>query len=68
MKMNDVRALARERGVKIGNLSKIMAIRKIQLSEGNFDCYGRAQSGYCDQHGCLFIDDCLRATDTGEPC
>ena len=60
MKMQAVRALAKARGVKIGSLSKIDAIRAIQTAEGNFDCYARAGEGYCDQRDCLFREECLR--------
>ena len=34
-------------------------IRKKQLKEGNFDCFGRA-GGYCDQSGCKYNKWCLR--------
>ena len=60
MKMQAVRALAKEKGVKIGSLSKIEAIRAIQTAEGNFDCFARAGEGYCDQHVCLFREECLK--------
>ncbi len=60
MKMQAVRSLAKERGVKIGNLSKIDAIRALQAAEGNFDCFARAGEGYCDQDGCLFRELCLK--------
>lgn len=33
--------------------------RKRQLKEGNFDCFGKAYSGYCDQFDCLYRELCL---------
>ena len=33
-------------------------IRKKQLKEGNFDCFGKA-GGYCDQFGCKYRRWCL---------
>jgi hypothetical protein len=65
MKMHEVRALARSMGVKIGGLSKVEAIRKLQRAEGNFDCFGRAANGYCDQTGCLFHEECLSVSRQG---
>ncbi|HOV86449.1 MAG TPA: hypothetical protein PLM79_08805 [Syntrophobacteraceae bacterium] len=32
--------------------------RKRQISEGNFDCFGRSQ-GYCDQSACKYREICL---------
>jgi predicted xylose isomerase-like sugar epimerase len=64
MNMKDVRALAKDKGVKIGSLNKVQAVRAIQLVEGNFDCFARAVDGYCDQQGCLFHDDCLKLSST----
>ncbi len=61
MKMNDIRELARERSVKMPfGVSKVRAIRLIQLSEGNLDCFARAVEGHCDQNGCLFYEECLK--------
>lgn len=38
---------------------KIQDIRKRQREEGNFDCFARASSGYCDQTGCKYHDECV---------
>lgn len=34
-------------------------VRARQIKEGNFDCFGRAASGYCDQGRCLYRQECL---------
>jgi hypothetical protein len=61
MKMQDVRDLGRARGLRFGvGMTKVQAIRAIQRNEGNFDCFARAGSGYCDQVNCLFRTECLR--------
>ena len=39
--------------------SKIERIRAIQLAEGNFDCYAKADRGECDQVECSWRNDCL---------
>lgn len=58
MNMNQVRSLARDRGVNPGKLTKPTLIKTLQQKEGNFDCFGSA-NGYCDQLGCLWREDCL---------
>jgi hypothetical protein len=67
MNMKDVRALAKDKGVKVGGLTKVQAVRAIQLAEGNFDCFARAVDGYCDQRGCLFHDECLKLSTPDGP-
>jgi len=57
--MNDVRVLAREHGINSVRKSKADLIREIQLAEGNFDCFGTATAGICDQINCLWREDCL---------
>ncbi|GMR08891.1 MAG: SAP domain-containing protein [Gammaproteobacteria bacterium] len=61
MQVQAVRELARDRGIKPGKLNKLNLIRVIQVSEGNFDCFATAKSGYCDQQDCLWRDDCFSA-------
>jgi len=59
MKIQKIRTIAKEKGIKTSNLIKPELIRAIQKSEGNFDCYGSATSGFCDQVNCLWRKDCL---------
>lgn len=59
MKMPEIRELARTLGVRVAGMTKTEAVRAIQLAEGNFDCFGRASSGYCDQIACLYREDCM---------
>lgn len=40
-------------------LARVEAVRLEQRTEGYFDCFGRAASGYCDQGGCVFHAECL---------
>lgn len=62
MIMQEIRDLARDRGLKPAKLKKIELVRKIQKEEGNFDCFASALDGYCDQPKCLWRDDCLEAS------
>ena len=41
---------------------RIRAVRTRQEAEGNFDCYGRADAGFCDQAGCMFRDECIEVS------
>lgn len=43
----------------LGMAQRIEEVRMGQREEGNFDCFGRAQSGFCDQDACSFRSDCL---------
>jgi ribulose kinase len=59
MKMQDIRKIAKEIGLKSGKLSKTLLVKQIQVSEGNFDCFASASNDYCDQKNCIWQEDCL---------
>lgn len=59
MKMEDIKAVAKKKCVKPGRMRKAELIRTIQRAEGNFDCFGTAKTGICDQLNCLWRKDCL---------
>jgi hypothetical protein len=59
MKISEIRKIAWQRGIVHAGIEKNDLIRAIQRAEGNFDCYGSAVNGYCDQEGCLWREDCL---------
>lgn len=68
MKIQEIRAIAKKKGVKFSaRMKKPDLIRAIQKSEGNFDCFGTAASGFCDQTECAWLSDCLEesATEAG---
>ncbi|MFP4258967.1 MAG: hypothetical protein ACLFRE_08170 [Desulfovermiculus sp.] len=66
--MQDVRDLGRKNGLRFGvGVTKVEAIRAIQRAEGNFDCFARAGSGYCDQLSCLFRAECLSLSQCSVP-
>ncbi|MCU0589686.1 MAG: hypothetical protein MUF52_16245 [Syntrophobacteraceae bacterium] len=58
MKIQDIRARAKEIGINSFGKTKAELIRAIQKAEGNFDCYGTA-TDYCDQLDCSFRSPCL---------
>ncbi|WP_243367784.1 hypothetical protein [Fundidesulfovibrio soli] len=45
-------------GVVMLTALRVKVIRERQRKEGHFDCFGRAVSGYCDQHQCVYHDEC----------
>lgn len=60
MTIQEVRSLAKSKGVKtVNTMKKAEIIRTIQRAEGNFDCFGRASSGFCDQAECSWKEDCF---------
>ena len=59
MTLKDIKEMAKEKGVKVGKMNKDEIIRAIQRAEGNFDCFGSADSGDCSQGDCLWRADCL---------
>jgi hypothetical protein len=58
MKMHDVKAKAKECGLKPGKMKKEALIRAIQEHEGNFPCFGSAIE-HCSQEDCCWREDCL---------
>ncbi|MDT8318148.1 MAG: SAP domain-containing protein [bacterium] len=59
MTLTEVKKMAKNVGVKAGTMKKDELIHAIQLAEGNFDCFGKAE-GSCDQEACSFRSDCLK--------
>jgi hypothetical protein len=58
MNMQEIRKLARDRGLKPGKSTKLRLVREIQRQEGNFDCYATDTEGQCNQSNCLWHRDC----------
>lgn len=59
MKLREIKVIAKAKGIDARNLKKAELIREIQKSEGNFDCFGSAISGFCDRADCVLREDCL---------
>ncbi len=58
MNMTDIKAIAKERGVKIGRLKKAELVRSIQKAEDNPECFCTSFSDQCGQEGCLWREIC----------
>ena len=61
MKLQEIRAIAKQHQVNSSRLSKNELIHAIQRQEGNFDCFGTALNGACDQTECSWREDCFDA-------
>lgn len=61
MQMQDIRTIAKTLEIKSSRMGKAELIRAIQRQEGNFDCFGSASNGHCDQGGCQWREDCIPA-------
>jgi hypothetical protein len=59
MNIKQITNIAKKHGIKPNKLKKADLIRTIQLKEGNFDCYGTATIGECDQAQCAWRKDCF---------
>lgn len=59
MTLKEVKEKAKNYDIKVGRMKKDEIIRSVQRAEGNFDCFGTALSGNCNQPECLWRDDCL---------
>lgn len=60
MNLKEIKDMAKSQGIKVGNMKKENIIRYIQRAEGNFDCFGTATAGECDQMNCIWRGDCLK--------
>lgn len=58
MKLEEIRQIARERGVKTGKLKKDETIRAIQSDEGNDACFASGRAALCGQAECLWREEC----------
>lgn len=59
MKMQQVQHIARSHGLNCGRVTKQQLIMNIQAAEGNFPCFATAFDFECDQHDCLWRQDCF---------
>lgn len=58
MNMQEIRTIAKERGVKSSNLKKAELVQALQSSEGNEPCFGSGKAADCRQMECLWKADC----------
>ena len=61
MKMQEIRELAKGKGVATGKLKKTELIKSIQKAERYSDCYATPYGRECNQVNCLWREDCMKA-------
>ncbi len=61
-----IEELAERLKVDIEGLNLVEAVRLLQRLEGNFDCFARSESGFCDQKECLFYVECMENSSKSE--
>jgi hypothetical protein len=59
MKLEDIKVIARGRGIKPGKMKKTELVRSIQEDEGNSACFNTGYAAACGQLTCLWRDDCV---------
>lgn len=65
MNMQEIRGIAIDYGIKPSGMNKVKLIHRIQLNEGNFNCFATASNGECDQMNCKWRNDCFTAAKKG---
>jgi hypothetical protein len=58
MKVEEIKVIAGQRGVKVGKMKKSEIVRAIQDAEGNPTCFDTAKADVCGQTICLWRQDC----------
>lgn len=53
------KAPAKKKNSQEAMLARVESVRLTQRQEGHFDCFGRADSGYCDQGFCAHHAECM---------
>jgi hypothetical protein len=60
MKIEQIREIAKQKGITPGKMKKVELIRTIQSTEGNPQCFLTEQKYSCGEHACWWKADCTR--------
>jgi len=58
MKIQDIKVIAKKKGVNAGKMEKTDLIRAIQIAEGNNACFATSSVQTCGQMNCQWRADC----------
>lgn len=58
MKIDEIKAIAKQHHIKAGKATKSDLVRLIQQAEGNSPCFDSNRSKECGQNSCLWREDC----------
>jgi hypothetical protein len=60
MRLQEIKDMARRKGIVVGSMNKTDLIQAFQLAEGNQPCFGTKSVRDCSQSNCLWREDCLK--------
>ena len=58
MRIQDIKDIAKQKGVKTGKMNKQDLVRAIQTAEGSNACFATSSVQTCGQMNCLWRADC----------
>ncbi|KAF0219971.1 MAG: hypothetical protein FD174_1695 [Geobacteraceae bacterium] len=58
MNVQEIKEIARQKGLKVGKVKKSELITTIQEAEGNYPCFDTGKADECNQVNCLWRIDC----------
>jgi hypothetical protein len=58
MKFAEIKAIAKEMGIKVVGVKKADMVREIQVREGNEPCFATGRVSDCGQPHCLWFEAC----------
>lgn len=58
LKLEEIKAIAQQRGIKAGKMKKPELVRAIQSAEGNEPCFEAGKVEACGQIGCSWREIC----------
>ncbi|MDD2853821.1 MAG: Rho termination factor N-terminal domain-containing protein [Desulfuromonadaceae bacterium] len=58
MKLEEIKAIAQQYGIKVGKMKKSELVRAIQSAEGNMQCFETGNVATCGQTGCRWFGIC----------
>ena len=58
MKLEEIKEIAKQHGIKTGKMKKADLVRAIQMAESNDACFETGQASTCGQDECLWRPDC----------
>jgi hypothetical protein len=63
MHINDIRQFAKQMNVNTFGMNKTDIIRSVQRAENNFGCFATERLEHCNEHACLWREDCISANN-----
>jgi len=59
MKLEELKKIAMDMGIKPGRMKKAELVRTVQQAEHNLCCFETGQAAVCGQEKCLWRPDCV---------